>query len=111
MYETPIQSNFRLVNKDYVPHFSYANPNENTYWGIPLSPNDKFFKVFDDLDHSLIEARRLPLEIDHLCKFHRKHEIYVNEICSSERSHYAKTYKPRSFMRALFISIILCTKV
>ncbi|CAI9259937.1 unnamed protein product [Lactuca saligna] len=62
MDETLIQSwfnqIFRMIDEDYVPHLSYATPNENTYQDITLSPNGKFFKVFDDLDHSTLETRK-----------------------------------------------------
>ena len=35
----------RLLDADYVPHLTYAEPPSDGYWDIPISPNSKFFMV------------------------------------------------------------------
>ena len=63
----------RLLDDDYRPILTYVEPPSDGYWDIPISPNSKFFHVFDPFDLSLADDQRLPLEFESLNLFHAKH--------------------------------------
>lgn len=54
----------RILDADYTPVLTYADPPTDGYWDIPISPNAKFFTVFEPFDRSLPDDQRLPLEFE-----------------------------------------------
>lgn len=66
----PIQ---RIIDGDYRPILNYAEPPSDGYWDIPISPNSKFFSVFEPFNLSLPDDQILPLEFERLNQFHAKH--------------------------------------
>ena len=59
----------RLLDDDYIPHHTYAKPSLDGYWDVPISPNAIYFTVFEQLDRSLPDAKRLPMEFERLSQF------------------------------------------
>ena len=92
----------RLLDEDYTPHLTYAEPPSDGYWDIPISPNAKYFSVFDSFDHSLPDHKRLPMEFERLSRFYAKHGSSVENIWSNDRPSAVKNYKMRKFMKADF---------
>lgn len=77
MDETLINSLFnptrRLLEDDYRPILTNSKPASDRYWDIPVTPNAKFFTVFEPFNLSLPEDQRLPLKFECLNQFHAKH--------------------------------------
>ena len=63
----------RLIYANYVPVLTYVKPPSDGYWDIPISPNLKYFLVFQPFELNLPEDRRLPMEFERLNLFHAKH--------------------------------------
>lgn len=97
----------RLLDDDYKPYLMYAEPPSNGYWDIPISPNSKFFTVFEPFDLSLPDDQRLPLEFELLNQFHAKHGYDFKNIWSNDRPEAVKNYKVRMFMRTDFVQYTL----
>ena len=97
----------RLLDEDYTPHLTYAEPPSDGYWDIPISPNAKYFAVFDSFDRSLPDHKRLPMEFERLTRFYAKHGSSVENIWSNDRPSAVKNYKMRKFMKADFAQFTL----
>lgn len=89
----------RLLDHDYRPILTYAEPPSDGYWDIPISPNTKFFPVFKPFDLNLPDDHRLPLKFECLNLFHAKHGTEFEKICSNDRPTGVKNYKLRKFMK------------
>ena len=64
----------RLLDEDYTPHLTYAEPPSDGYWDIPISPNAKYFAFFESFDYSLPDHKRQPMEFERLNRFYVKHD-------------------------------------
>ena len=73
-----------LLDEDYVPHLTYVEPPTDGYWDIPISPNAKYFTVFEPFDQSLPDAKRLPMEFERLSQFYAKHASSFEHIWSND---------------------------
>lgn len=97
----------RLLDAYYVPHLTYAQPPSDGYCDIPISPNSKYFLVFEPLDLNLPSARILPMEFECLSLFHAKHGSDFGQFWSSYRPEEVTNYKVRKFMKTNFVQYTL----
>ena len=89
----------RLSDDDYRTFLTYTKPPSHGYWDISISPNSKFFPVFQYFDSSLPDENRLPMEFERLNLFHAKHGSEFEKIWSNDRLDGVKNYKVRKFMK------------
>ena len=93
----------RLLDDDYTPHLTYAEPPSDGYWDVPISPNAIYFTVFKQFERILPDPKRLPMEFERLSLFYAKHASPIENIWSNDRPSAVKNYKMRKFMKADFI--------
>lgn len=98
-----INPHHRLLDDDYTPHLTYTKPPLDGYWDVPISPNARYFIVFEQFDRSLPDAKRLPMEFERLSHFYAKHASPIENIWSNDRPSVVKNYKIRKFMKTEFI--------
>ena len=91
-----------LLDSDYVPHLTYVEPPADGFWDIHLSPNVKYFPVFESFDLHIPEEFRLPMEFERLDDFHHKHGKKIVEIWSNDAPKAVKTINSRSLTNANF---------
>lgn len=87
----------RLLDTYYVSHLTYGEPLTDGYWDIPLSPNAKYFLVFEQFDLCILDDCRLPMDFKRLNLFHNKYGNKIKEIWSNDVPDTVKTYKPLYF--------------
>ena len=97
----------RLLDEDYTSHLTYVEPPTDGYWDIPISPNAKYFAVFESFECSLPAHKRLPMEFERLNHFYAKHGSSIENIWSNDRPSAVKNYKMRKFMKADFVQYTL----
>lgn len=88
-----------ILDDDYKPILTYVEPPSDGYWDIPISPNSKYFPVFESFDPRLLDMRRHPMEFERLNLFHAKHGTTFEKIRSIDRLDGVKNYKERKFMK------------
>lgn len=74
-----------LLDDDNRPILTYVEPPSDGYWDILISPNSKFFSVFEPFDLSLPDDQRLTLEFKRLNHCHAKHGTTLKNIWSNDR--------------------------
>ena len=82
---------------------TFTEPPSDGYWDIPISPNSKYFLVFEPFDLSLPDEKKLPLEFERLNQFHAKRGTSIEKIWSNDKTKAVKNYKVRKFMKTNFV--------
>lgn len=72
----------RLLDDDYKTYLTFVEPPSDGYWDVPISPNAKYFTVFEQFDCNLPDHKRLPMEFERLNRFHAKHASSIEKIRS-----------------------------
>lgn len=80
LYQSCVNPMRRLTGEDYVPHLTYVEPPTVGYRDIPLSPNAKYFPVFEPYDLCIPDDRWLPLGFERLNLLHNKYGKKIEEI-------------------------------
>ena len=102
-----INPHCRLLDNDYKPYLTYAEPPSDGYWDVPIAPNAKYFTLFEQFDRNLPDHKRLPMEFERLNRFYAKHASSIKKIWSNDRPSAVKNFKPRKFMKAEFVQYTL----
>lgn len=75
----------RFLDEDYRLVLTFGGPPADAYWDILISPNANFFSVLEPFDHSLPDDQRVPLEFEHLNRFHAKYGFDFESFWSNDR--------------------------
>lgn len=106
MYEALVNSwvnpTRRLLDKDYIPYLMYVETPIDGFWDIPLSPNAKYFQLFELFDIRIPDEHRLPMEFEGLNAFHDKNGKMVEEIWSNDAPKAIETFNSQSFKNSTF---------
>lgn len=97
-----VKPTLRLLDSDYIPILTYAEPPFDGYMDIPISPNSKYFPVFQSFELTIPKDRRFPMEFEHLNLFHAKHDGKFQNIWFNDRPEGVKNYKVRKLMKSEF---------
>ncbi|KAL7588440.1 hypothetical protein Lser_V15G36251 [Lactuca serriola] len=90
----------QLKDDELMPKQTTAPPSSDEYqWDIPMSPNARYYSVFQPLHPHLSRETQIPIEMNRLEEFFKAHAQPPKDVWSLRRIIRVLGYKKRSFQK------------